>query len=102
MSKLPDDKEKNIYKEIIVFLLISFLIPALCVWGRENSSNSIVDLVIYGIEGASPALAAVIVVTFISKKSLGKFLYEKYLLNLSLRKCILGIFIHFSILSLEK
>lgn len=102
MSKLPDDKEKNIYKEIIVFLLISFLIPALCVWGRENSSNSIVDLVIYGIEGASPALAAVIVVTFISKKSLGKFLYEKYLLNLSLRKCILGIFIPFSILSLAK
>ena len=75
MSKLPDDKEKNIYKEIIVFLLISFLIPALCVWGRENSSNSIVDLVIYGIEGASPALAAVIVVKLGLSSKVCKFFF---------------------------
>ncbi|MDD5950086.1 MAG: hypothetical protein PUC39_10245 [Lachnospiraceae bacterium] len=102
MSKLPADKEKNIYKEIIEFLLIAFLIPALCMWVRENNSNSIVDLIVYGIEAASPALAAVIVVILKSRKSLGKYLYEKYLLNFSLRKCILGIFIPFFILSLAK
>ena len=102
MSKLLADKEKNIDKEIILFLLIVFLLPAICVWILENNSNSIVALIIYGVEGASPALAAVIVVVYKSRKSLGKFLYEKYLLNLSLRKCMLGIVIPFSILSLAK
>lgn len=101
MSKLLADKEKNIHKEIILFLLIAFLLPALCVWILGKNSNSIVDLIIYGIEGASPALAAVMVVLR-NRKSLGKFLYEKYLLNLSLRKCMLGIVIPFSILSLAK
>ena len=102
MSELAADKEKNTYMEIIEFLLIAFLIPVLCMWVREKNSNSIVDLIVYGIEGASPTLAAIIVVVFKSRKSLGKYLYEKYLLNLSLRKCILGIFIPFSILSVYK
>lgn len=102
MSELAADKEKNTYMEIIEFLLIAFLIPVLCMWVREKNSNSIVDLIVYGIEGASPTLAAIIVVVFKSRKSLGKYLYEKYLLNLSLRKCILGIFIPFSILSFAK
>lgn len=102
VSKLPADKEKNIYWEIVEFLLFAFTIPALCVWACKNNSNSIIDFILYGIEGASPALAAIIVVMLKSKKSLGQYLYEKYLRNFSLRICILGMMIPFSILSFAK
>ena len=82
-------------------MLLAFAIPALCVGVRKINSNSIVDFILYAMEGASPTLAAIIVVMF-QKKSLRRYIYEKYLLNLNLQKCVLGIIIPFSILTCAK
>ena len=94
-------KKSNLI-HILEYLLLAFGIPLLCIllcrltWIKENGALS---FILYGIEGASPTLAVIILMFIQNKKSgLMKYLYEKYICNLDLKKCILGFFIPFILL----
>lgn len=98
-------KKSNLI-HILEYLLLAFGIPLLCIllcrltWIKENGALS---FILYGIEGASPTLAVIILMFIQNKKSgLMKYLYEKYICNLDLKKCILGFFIPFILLTCAK
>lgn len=95
-------KEKNL-RQIVEFLVIAFVIPLLCVLLCRISGNQVINLILYGIEGASPSLAAIIVVLAHDQKiGLKKYMYDKYICNLSLKKCVLGFFVPFILLTCAK
>ena len=81
---------------ILEYVLWAFGIPALCVLLCKINGNHVLNFILYGIEGASPALAVIIVVLKHNKKTgLIKYIHDKYISNLSLQKCLLAFFIPF-------
>ena len=100
-------KKNNFKTEVPFFLTYTFLIPLVCVMlmkilGKYDS-NGIMTLVLYGIEGASPAIATVIVM--LQKhgvNGLKKFLKSKYISNFSIRMCLLGLCVPAFVLLVSK
>ena len=95
--------KRNQVHQVLEYIFLAFGIPALCVVLCQINDNQVFNFILYGIEGASPALATIIIVFWHKKKrGLSLFLYDKYLSNLSLRKCLLAFFIPFVILTFAK
>lgn len=93
-------------KTWLLFLLLAFGIPLVCsismhyIWFlKEGAAN----LVLYGVEAASPSLAAVCTVYICSGKSkILYFLKEKYKKGFSIRYCLYGLLIPMAVLTLAK
>lgn len=108
--KIGEDKnetgkksEKNIVIHILEYLLLAFGIPLLCVLLCRINENQVINFILYGIEGASPAIAVIIVVLAHDRKiGLKKYMYDKYISNLNLKKCILGFSVPFFLLTCAK
>lgn len=95
--------ERNNIIPILEYVLWAFGIPTICVLLCKLNRNHVSNFILYGIEGASPTLAVIIVVFLHNKKNgLIKYLHDKYILNLSLHKCFLAFLIPFVILSCAK
>lgn len=96
-------ERSTIIKEIIMFLFLAFGIPGACVFLMKIIDNATLSFVLYGIEGASPSLAAVLAILVQRKNgSLSSFLQAKYIENLNMVVCILGVVAPFLILSVAK
>ncbi len=87
-------------KRILEYLLLAFGIPALCIFFGSRTANDTFRLILYGIEGASPAIAVILILLLHNKaEHAGKYLRDKYLSHLSVSKCLLGCAIPFAILT---
>lgn len=56
------------YKNLILFLLISFLLPFVAILAQTMISNDFICFVLYGIQAAAPTISAVVVLC-LSKKT---------------------------------
>lgn len=90
-------KRKNNYSDIGLFILYAFAIPFVCICImnciKERDGSEMITLVLYGIEGASPALAAIILM--LQKEGvdgLKAFLVRKYMYSINIKLCIIGFF----------
>lgn len=101
--KMIQDREqcnKDIMIQIIEYLMLAFSIPLVCIVLTGVVENQVVQLILFGIEGASPAMAAIITVLAQDKKiGLKKYLYDRYRANLNAKMCIFGFFVPLSILT---
>ena len=48
-------------ENLLIFLIIAFILPLIMVFTRREVSNAGIDLVMYGIQAASPSIAAIAV-----------------------------------------
>ena len=90
-------------KKGVGFILLAFVIPLACIGFMRYCSvfqTGIGNLFLYGIEGASPTIAALIVVG--RNEGVKAFFKKKVMDNLSFRCCILGMAIPLLILTMGK
>lgn len=96
-----DDK-----KDLLTFIIFAFLLPLLCsilIITFPICQSGGLNLVLYGIQGASPALAAIATILIRkSKIQLIIFLKEKYVSNISIKYCMVGFIIPAIILTIGK
>lgn len=93
-------------KQIITFLLISFILPLICVLLTLNIKffqSSPIKFITIGIQASSPSLAALITVSFYSKsEGLKYFLKRKYLSFIHWKILLCAFVIPFAIVFLTK
>ena len=92
-------------KEVVLFLICSFFLPLICYFLMEYIplfSSGILNLILYGIEAASPMIASLFCVIFFKQEKISDFLEEKYIHNISLKYCVIGFLIPASILLIGK
>lgn len=95
--------ENNYLKQIMEFLILTFGIPLACVLLCKINGNQGLNFVLYGIQGASPTIAVIIMVfAYGRKKGLKKYIYDKYISSLNFKICMLGFFIPFFLLTCAK
>ena len=89
------NKKNGVCSEIGLFILYAFGIPTICICImnciEEYDKGGLFTLILYGIEGASPALAAIFVK--LQKQGVNgvkTFLVNKYKYSLSARLCVIG------------
>ena len=89
------NKKNDVCSEIGLFILYAFGIPTICICImnciEEYDKGGLFTLILYGIEGASPALAAIFVK--LQKQGVNgvkTFLVNKYKYSLSARLCVIG------------
>lgn len=58
---------RNQYKNLTLFLIITFTIPLISVYMQGIIDNSLIQFLLYGVEAASPSIAALIII-YMSKK----------------------------------
>lgn len=70
------------YRYVSLFLFIAFMLPLISVVVQSMSTNTMLNFVLYGIEAASPTIAAVIVISIsrTCKKFGVKYFHKKHLL----------------------
>ena len=86
------DKIEAKLKQIIFFLLLAFLIPLICVILMKYTANSVLALILLGVEAASPSLAAVATVIFFESGSGLRKLFKKcYVDHLDLKLVLVGL-----------
>lgn len=96
------NKQSDVIR-ITEFLILAFGLPALCLLLFQMSGNTIFHFIVYGIEGASPMLAAIIVVAIHGKKGgLREFLRDKYISNAGFVTYVLALAVPFTILTIAK
>jgi membrane protease YdiL (CAAX protease family) len=103
MKRIKDKKDKW---SIFEFLFLAIIIPLICIGIKKYTSalnNAILDLILFGIQGMAPALAAFITVfNNYSLKGLKNFLKEKYFVNISYKYCLIGFLIPMGLLIFSK
>ena len=101
-----DAKRINKQSDVIrvtEFLILAFGLPALCLLLFQMSGNTTFHFIVYGIEGASPMIAAILVAALHGKEEgIRSFLHDKYISNASPVICILGFAVPFTILTIAK
>jgi membrane protease YdiL (CAAX protease family) len=109
MKKLCYLKDTSIIKrrddnEIVFFLVYAFTIPFLCIILMKSiSKNELLNLILYGIEAASPAIASIIVkLQYGGKKNLAIFIGDKYKKNFRLKYCCIAFFLPALLLTIAK
>ena len=96
-------KEK---KNILCYLSYVFVIPLLCILLMKNFSllnSGVFQFILYGVEGASPFLAVMLVT--IQRNGLSgfkKYIRQKYICNFHLKYVIRAILIPITILTMAK
>ena len=97
--KTEENKIQSLNKgkrDIMLFLVFAFSIPLVCsalIVSCSLFKSGIFYLVLYGIADASPALAAILIVLIASDSTLKNFLLQKYIKNISLKYCLIGLFV---------
>lgn len=93
-------------KDLILFIGIAFLLPLICsmlIISFPVCHSGTYNLILYGIQGASPTLAAIITILIRkSKVELIIFLKEKYVSNSSIKYCLMGFIVPAVILTIGK
>lgn len=90
-------------RNIIEYLFVCFLIPLVCILLMAISKNQVINFVLYGIEGASPAISVIIIqLIHHGKAGLKKYMYNKYIANFMLKKCLFAIFVPSLLLTCAK
>ena len=101
-----DAKRINKQSDVIrvtEFLILAFGLPALCLLLFQMSGNTVFHFIVYGVEAASPMLAAILVAALHGKEEgIRSFLHDKYISNASPVICILGFAVPFTILTIAK
>lgn len=91
---------------ILFFIICAFTIPLVCIITMRYVSTfkeGFPQLLLFGIEGASPAIAAILTVMHRDGiKGVMQFFEEKYQKTFSFKLCILGFFIPTVILTVAK
>jgi membrane protease YdiL (CAAX protease family) len=91
---------------IFEFILLSAIIPLITIGLKRFtfvSNNKIMDLILFGIQGMAPSLAAVIsVFSFYSLNGLKVFLKEKYYVNINYRYCLIAFLVPMGLLLFAK
>lgn len=84
-------------KKILVFLLLAFVLPLLCVilmTGTTLFHSGVFNLVVFGVEAAAPSLAAILTVLYFEKGcGLKQFLKKSYIDNLNLKIILIALFL---------
>lgn len=92
--------------QIIVFLLLAFFIPLICVLLIKYTTigrSKLFSLLIFGLEAASPSLAAILtVLLFGSGLGLRKFLKSCYIDHFALKLVLIGLFLPAVVTSVSK
>lgn len=87
---------------ILFFIIYAFTIPLFCIITMSYVSGFL-QLLLFGIEGASPAIAAILTVMHKNGiKGVIQFLKSKYQKTFSIKLCILGFFVPAIILTVAK
>lgn len=70
------------YRYVSMFLFIVFMLPLISIMVQSMSTNALLNFVLYGIEAASPTIAAIIVLNIgrNCKDFVGKCFHSKHLL----------------------
>ena len=98
---MVDDK-----KDLCTFIIFVFLLPLICsilTITFPICQSGALNLILYGIQGASPTLVAI--ATILIRKSriqLIIFLKEKYVSNISIKYCMIGFVVPAIILTIGK
>jgi membrane protease YdiL (CAAX protease family) len=102
-QKCVQKKEKWIIPE---FVFLAAIIPLIIIGLKKCtfvSNNESLDLVLFGIQGMAPVLAAVITVFSVySQNGLRIFLKEKYIANINYRYCLTAFFLPMGLLIFAK
>ena len=82
---------------VSLFLGITFLLPLIAVWVQAISTNALLKFVFYGIQAASPTIAALIVLRISGTcKEFGvKYFHFKHLLKASVLPVLIACFTMF-------
>lgn len=103
-NKMTMTRMRN--KEIGIFLGVSFILPLICICLTQFVScfqSGAFYLLLFGIEAASPSIAAILCIVWMKGKGgLKSFLKEKYLEHFSLKKSLVGFLIPFLLLTIAE
>jgi membrane protease YdiL (CAAX protease family) len=106
MKKPEFIRNKNGKFIVFEFLFLAAIIPLIITGLKKGaciSNNKTIDLILFGVQGMAPSLAAVItVLSFYSHNGLKTFLKERYLLNINYRYCLTAFFMPMVLLSFAK
>jgi len=102
MKNTMEISKSNDIISVLEYLLLAFGIPALCILLCRINKNNIFNFILYGIEGASPTIAVIIILLHNKKENLNEYIHDKYISNLSLQKCLWAFLIPFIILTCAK
>lgn len=97
---------KKIDREILFFIVYAFSIPLICICLMQYipaCSQGCVKFILYGIEGASPSIAAII--TILQKygiQGIRCFILDKYKNGFNLKFCIMGFLMPAALLTVGK
>lgn len=74
--------KNKIFKNLILFLLIAFLLPCVAVVAQTLITNGFIDFVLYGIQAASPTISAIIVLCLNKKAKtyFSQMFHKEYLI----------------------
>lgn len=99
-------KQKSRNYNIIVFILYAFSIPTICIVSMKYipaCKQGVLQLILYGIEAASPSLAAIMVVLQREGASgLKESIIDKYKNGISFKLCLFGFLAPAMILTVAK
>lgn len=97
---------KNYNLQIPLFIFLSYLLPFLCILLMENTvfgQISTMNFLLFGIEAASPTIAAItIVLVFEKKEGIKKFFRLNFSPNLKISSAFFSIIIAFTIMFTAK
>ena len=81
-----EDKASGV-KCVLRYMVIAFILPFICVVLQNSIKNDIADFLLYGIQAASPSIAAIVEIKFFEKKR-----FEDYFnINISKRAIIVPL-----------
>lgn len=97
------------YKDIkttVLFLAIAFLLPLLCIFiiiNYTSSSSSVLYLILFGIEAASPSVAAITAVLILhGREGISEFFHDSFTPKLNAVSIVVPVFIIFGIMIIAK
>lgn len=88
------------YKNLLLFLSITFLIPIISVYLQTLTKNPTMKFIFYGIEAAAPSIATIIIIT--KNKSYKSFFTENFRRKRWIAACILPVVLVFTTMLITK
>lgn len=88
------------YKDLLLFLGITFLLPLISVYLQNLAPNAIVKFILYGVEAAAPSIAAIIII--VKNKKITLFFRKNFRTKRIITALILPVVIAFLTMFLAK
>lgn len=103
---VSDNSIKKCKRQIFLFVFLTYLIPFVCIFLMKYTTLGQIDYVhfiLFGIEGASPTIAAIIIIFMFEKISgMKKFLHSNFSPKIKISHLISCVVIAFTIMSISK